>query len=160
MNLSFLFLSLPIVLIQIPWFIFLSIISLLGSSFLYHNHTSHFWGYYILLFDQLNIINTCILISFGSLSVSLDFMTIYILERFLYNNCISCCFVYFLSFLNMMDIHLSILFCFNLLLYCWVQGREFSELERYAWHFIQAIYILMALSKKYPFRSGFQMKKE
>ena len=154
MSLSFLFLGLPILLIRVPSYILFSVLSLLISSFLYHNIANHetILGYYILLFDQLNIINTCCMISFHSMPFSIDFMSMYLIERFIYNQCTTCWFIYFISFLNMMTIPITIFFFINLLIYCNLQDREFTEIERYAWHISQAIYIFLALSNIYRFR--------
>ena len=153
-NCSFLLLVIPILVIKVPFYIAYSIFSLLVSSFLYHNYynVNTLSGYFILLYDQLNIMNTCILISFQSLPFSIDYMMMYLLEKYLYNRNWTCCFIYLLSFLNMMNIPLSILFCINTLIYVMTQNREFENYERYLWHLFQSIYITLALSKLYPFR--------
>ena len=66
MNLSFLLLLLPGLYVDIPIQIILSLLSLSLSSLLFHNIEFHEKFPFLLEFDQINIINTCIMITFDS----------------------------------------------------------------------------------------------
>lgn len=156
MNCSFLLLGIPILLLNIPFKIILSILLLLFSSFLYHNYYENqdnsFYSKYILLFDQLNIIHTSCMIGLQSYHYSLQYIFIYLIEKFMYNGSWTCRFVYFLCFLNMINIPIFCFFVINTLIYTYCQNRDFSIIERYLWHSSQSIYILLALLKIYSFR--------
>ena len=118
----------------------------------YDNQHNSFFSKYILLFDQLNIINTSCMIGLQSYHYSLQYIFIYLIEKFLYNGSWTCRFVYLLCFLNMINIPIFCFFIINTLIYTYCQDRDFSTIERYIWHSSQSIYILLALLKIYSFR--------
>lgn len=155
MNYSFLFLGLPILLLNIPMEIIFSLTLLLISSFLYHNNEQDdsLFSELILIFDQMNIINMSCMISFQSFHFSIQYLTIYMLEKYILNGCWTCQFIYFLSFLNMIDLPILCFFIMNTFIYMSCQNRDFSSLERYLWHGSQSIYMILALQKLYSFRT-------
>ena len=154
MNLSFLLFSIPIVMNKVPVGICLSLIFLQFSSFLYHNCNTNDRDAMelVLLFDQLNIINTSCMISLQSVIISCQFCFLFLLEKILWNCSFVCYFVYFFSFLNMATMPLFIIFILNLSIYYYVQGREFTNTERYIWHMCQSLYITVAIGKLYEYR--------
>ena len=161
MNLSFLFLLSPIFLLKIPLEIILCWIFLGFSSLLYHNPFifEMFNHNLVYIFDQINIINTSTMISFGSFSLSLNFISMYMLEQFFYGSCYTCLFVYFINFLNVISSMNIILFLMNSFLYLNSQGRDFTYFERYLWHFLQGLYIFLTLKRNFPYRFHFCLNK-
>ena len=159
MNLSFLFLLSAVVFLQIPSEIIFSLILLGFSSLLYHNPsfflTSSTTPYYFYIFDQMNIINTCTTISFESLPLSIHFMSMYLLEQFLFRTCYTCLFVYFISFLNVISTSNILLVLIISCLYVHSRGRDFTDCERYLWHFLQGLYIFLTLKRNFPYRFDF-----
>lgn len=160
MNLSFLFLLSPVVFLQISSEIIFSLIMLGFSSLLYHNRSiSDMFNYNSLyMFDQINIINTCTIISFESFPLAVHFMSMYLLEQFLFRTCYTCLFVYFISFVNVISNANIALFFMNSCLYLNSQGRDFTDCERYLWHFLQGLYIFLTLKRNFPFRFDFFFK--
>jgi hypothetical protein len=154
MNLSFLLLLLPGVYIDAPIQIILSLLSLSLSSLLFHNIEFHEKFPFLLEFDQINIINTCIMITFDSWSLSAKLILLSILERifFIRSGGFTCMFVYFICFLkNYTNNVFLMFFLFNVFLYSItnLQHRDFSDIERYLWHASHAMYITIALTNKY-----------
>jgi len=164
MNLSFLLLLLPGVYINAPIQIILSLLSLSVSSLLYHNIEFHKFPF-LLEFDQINIINTCIMITFDSWSLSAKLSLLSILERiFIRSGGFTCIFVYFICFLNNYTNNVFLMFfLFNVFLYSItnLQHRDFSDIERYLWHASSAMYITLGLCNKYsPRLSVIERKKK
>lgn len=154
MNYSFFLLGLPIILLNIPTELIISLSFLMFSSFLYHNNEEQdtSLSYFILVFDQLNIINTSCMISFYSFKNSFQYMSLYLLEKYIFDGSLTAQFVYFIAFINLLDLRTLLFFILNTLIYIYVQNREFSTIERYVWHLSQSIYIIFGLIQKYPFR--------
>ena len=154
MNLSFLLFSIPLVLSNVPIGIFISLVFLQFSSFLYHNCNVNDRDAIelALLFDQINIINTSCMIGLQSVMISCQFCVLFLLEKILWNRSLVCHFVYIVSFIKMATIPLFFIFILNMIIYYCVQGREFSNMERYLWHICQSLYITIALSRLYNFR--------
>jgi hypothetical protein len=154
MNLSFLLFSIPIVMKKVPIGICLSLIFLQFSSFLYHNCDTNDRDAMelALLFDQLNIINTSCMISLQSAIVSCQFCFLFLLEKILWNCSFVCHFVYLFSFIKMATMPLFLILILNSSIYYYVQGREFTNTERYIWHMCQSLYITVALGKLYEHR--------
>lgn len=165
MNLSFLLLLLPCVYVDLPIQLILSLLSLSFSSLLFHNIEFHEKIPFILEFDQINIINTCIMITFDSLSLSGKLILLSILERmFLRSGGFTCMIVYLICFLKNYTNHsILIFFLLNLSIYTMtnLQNRDFSDIERYIWHSSQAMYITLGLCNKYyPRLSVIERKKK
>lgn len=164
MNLSFLLLLLPGVYLDIPIQIILSLLSLSFSSLLFHNIEFHEKIPFILDFDQMNIINTCIMITFDSFLLSGKLILMSILERMFLRSGVTCMIVYLVCFLKNYTNHsILIFFLLNLSIYTItnLQNRDFSEIERYIWHSSQAIYITLGLCNKYyPRLSVIERKKK
>ena len=140
MNLSFLFLLSPVVFLQISSeIIFFNYVRF--SSLLYHNRSiSDMFNYNSLyMFDQINIINTCTIISFESFPLAVHFMSMYLLEQFLFRTLyVFICLFHFFCECNFQCKYCIIFheFC----LYLNSQGRDFTDCERYLWHFLQGLY--------------------
>lgn len=154
MNLSFLLLLLPGAYIDAPIQIILSLLSLSLSSLLFHNIEFHKKFPFLLEFDQINIINTCIMITFDSWSLSAKLSLLSILERifFIRSGGFTCMFVYFICFLkNYTNNAILTFFLVNLFIYTItnIQERDFSDIERYIWHASSAMYITLGLRNKY-----------
>ena len=154
MNLSFLLLLLPAIYVDVPIQIIVSLLSLCFSSLLFHNINEYDGKIpFILAFDQINIINTCIMITFDSWSISLRFILLSLLERlFQRSGGFTCMMVYFFCFImNFTNNTILILFLLNLSIYTItnLQNRDFTSLERYIWHGSQAVYITFGLLNTY-----------
>ena len=107
----------------------------------------------------MNIINTCTVISFQSFPLSVNFMSMYLLEQVLFNTCYTCLFVYFISFLNVISRSNIILVLIISSLYFIPQGRDFTKFERFLWHFFNGLYIFLTLEQQFPYRFDFFYNK-
>ena len=164
MKYSFLFLLLPIVCLKIPLEVVVTLLCLGLSTILFHNfdelNMDNVLGRDIVYqFDQMNIIHTCIFLGFHNYRFSLNLCVMYLMEKFVFRSCYTCLFAYFITFLKKYS-HLNLLFFLtNFFLYLNAQGRDFTTLETYTWHFLQGCYILLTLAKTYPYRRFFLIFK-
>lgn len=137
----------PLILLNLPNFINISILSLLVSSLLYHNYPSK-----ILKFiDYSNIINLSSNIYFHNYYYSFFFIFVYFIEFILYKTHHTKNIIYFLAYSKYSNFFsVNFFFFSSLLVYIThIIKNEFTQLQRWLWHFGQAMFIYSSLSTQY-----------
>ena len=143
---SFCFL-IPIVLLNLPPYIAISIIGLTISSFTYHNVSNKITKF----IDYANIINLCSNVYFENYYYSFLFVILYFLEfRTLQTHNVKNI-IYFLCYSKYCAYRIVNLFFFlSVFVYIiHVLRKEFTISQRWLWHFGQAMYIYYSLSTQY-----------
>jgi hypothetical protein len=143
---SFCFL-IPIFFLTLPQYIIISIITLTGSSFTYHNFPNKITKF----IDYSNIINLGSNVYFENYYYSFLFIILYVLEfRTLHTHNIKNI-VYFLCYSKYCsDKIVNLFFFLSLFVYIiHVVRKEFTVTQRWLWHFGQAMYIYYSLSTHY-----------
>ncbi len=147
MHLSSLSFLIPIVLLDLPNYIHLSLVSLMFSSLVYHNFSNPFTKF----IDYANIINVCSNIYFNDSSYSRVFIVLYLMEYIMLKTSIVKNIIYFLcyskysEFRSVNAFFLSSLAIYGIHLY----RNECTEMQRWLWHLGQALYIYSSLSTEY-----------
>ena len=104
---------LPILLLDIPFYHALSLFSLTLSSFLYHNYPNQMTK----RIDYSNIINTCSIIYFEDIDISIYYLFLYFIEQTYFKSHFIMFFVYFLSYTKYMKSPVVSLYFFFILIY-------------------------------------------
>lgn len=157
-----LFLS-PIIILKLPLQIICALLLLTLSTLIYHNNTNMEIDRLLFFFDQMNIINTCCIISFESQSISVLCICLYFIETILFKTQIVPFLIFFLSSLRFINNFYCFYFFFCA---CSIYGyylyhniEKFDNIDRYIWHLSQVLYITIGISKLYPFNTKIDFLK-
>lgn len=137
----------PIIFLNLPTFLNISIFSLAFHSFIYHNYPNKLSKF----LDYSNIINVCSNIYFKNFYYSFFFLLLSVIEFYTFKTYHIKNFIYFLSYSKYSKYFLVNLFFFSsLLIYInHLQKNKFTRLQRWLWHFGQGMYIYSSLSTEY-----------
>ena len=145
---------LPILLLDIPFYHALSLFCLTISSFLYHNYPNQMTK----RIDYSNIINTCSIIYFEEIDISIYYLFLYFIEQTYFKTHFIMYFLYFLSYTKYMKspvvslyFFLS-LFIFGITFFQEKNQFDFYPYQRWLCHFGQSMYIYHSLSENYIHR--------
>lgn len=144
----------PILLLNLPNHISLSLIFLTIFSFIYHNHPHKITRF----LDHSNIINTCSMIYFDDFNISLYYLFLHSIEQKYLKSHFIMYFVYFLSYTKFCkNPVVNLYFFLSLFVYGITYFQEknqfnFYPYQRWLWHFGQAMYIYHSLSENYDLR--------
>ena len=153
MHLSSLSFLIPIVLLDLPNYIHLSLVSLMFSSLVYHNCPNRLTK----LIDYANIINVCSNIYFYDPSYSFVLIVLYFIESILFRTNMVKNIIYFLCYSKFSQYCLVNTFFFSSLTVYGIHlyRKEFTETQRWLWHIGQAMYIYSSLSTEFEQRKNF-----
>ena len=144
----------PIILLDLPYYIIISLIYLTTFSFIFHNFPNKITR----ILDHCNIINTCSLLYFDDFTISLYYLCLYGLEQRYRQTDYVMYFIYFLSYTKYCNNPYSTLYFFtSILIFTTTYFQEknsfnFYNYQRWLWHFGQGMYIYHSISENYSNR--------